>query len=201
MSPMADESEILVRRAARGDGQAARSLLALHLPALRAYVRLHSGARVRRQENDSDLVQSVCLELLRNLEGFRYEGEAAFRRWLLTAALRKIVQKDRHYRAARRDPDRLVIGAGSSSPGSGPSPQAHRGGDPSPSQVATGKETLERIERALDALSEEQREVVLLSRIAGLSHAQIAQRLGRSESTVRSSLSRALARLARLLAR
>jgi DNA-directed RNA polymerase specialized sigma24 family protein len=41
--------------------------------------------------------------------------------------------------------------------------------------------------------------VISLARIVGLSHAEIAKEMGRSEGAVRTLLSRALARLATLL--
>ena len=61
------------------------------------------------------------------------------------------------------------------------------------------REELERIESAFDRLPEEYREVITLARIAGLSRAEIAERMGRREGAVRTLLSRALARLAELL--
>jgi RNA polymerase sigma factor (sigma-70 family) len=48
------------------------------------------------------------------------------------------------------------------------------------------------MERAFDLLSDDHREVITLSRIVGLSHAEIAAELGRSEGAVRVLLSRAL---------
>ena len=195
---MERESEILIARAGQGDPDAIGRLFERHLSALRAYVRLRGGGRVRRQENDSDVVQSVCLELLKNLENFRYEGEAAFRHWLFTAALRKLVEKDRYWRAAKRDADR-VASSERQSPSATDALAEVYADLCTPSQVAIGRESLERVERALDAMPEDQREILLMSRLMGLSHAEIAQRVGRSELAVRSALSRALARLARML--
>ena len=47
------------------------------------------------------------------------------------------------------------------------------------------------------ALPDEYRQVILLARIVGLSHADLAREMGRSETAVRTLLHRALARLAR----
>ena len=73
-----------------GDRRAVQQLLERHLPSLRAYVRLRAGAVIPRHESGSDLVQSVCRDVLENLDRFRYPGEAAFRAWLYATALRKI---------------------------------------------------------------------------------------------------------------
>jgi RNA polymerase sigma-70 factor (ECF subfamily) len=65
-----------------------------------------------------------------------------------------------------------------------------------PSRHAIGREELERLERAFAALPDDYRSVIVLARVHGLSHAEIAGRLGRTEPATRTLLSRALARLA-----
>jgi RNA polymerase sigma-70 factor (ECF subfamily) len=171
-------------------------LLERHLPALRAFVRLRAGRTVAARESSSDLVQSVCRELLQGAGRFEYDGEAAFKSWLFTAALRKIVEKDRYYRAEKRDAAR----------------EAGTGGDAedaslldgyatliTPSRDVAVREQLARVERAFEQLSDEQREVVTLARIVGLPHAEIARQLGRSEEATRQLLRRAMVRLSGLL--
>ena len=92
------EADDLMRKATSGDGAAMDRLLERHLPALRAFVRLRAGPAVAEHESNSDLVQSVCREVLEGAGAFEYRGEAAFKSWLFTTALRKIVEKDRYYR-------------------------------------------------------------------------------------------------------
>jgi RNA polymerase sigma factor (sigma-70 family) len=58
--------------------------------------------------------------------------------------------------------------------------------------MAAARELSDRIERAFDMLSKDPREVIALARIVGLSHAEIAEQLGRTEGAVRVQLSRAL---------
>jgi len=62
-------------------------------------------------------------------------------------------------------------------------------------------EEIERVEAAFDKLSDDYRQVILLSRIVGLSHREVAREMGRNEAAVRKLLSRALARLLLLLGR
>ena len=80
-----DPTESLLTRASDGDDEAVSALLKRHLPALRAYIRLRMGPRIRRWETDSDLVQSVCVEVLKNLADFAYRGEAAFQHWPISS--------------------------------------------------------------------------------------------------------------------
>ena len=84
------------------------ALLERHLPGLFAFMRLRAGEFLRRRESVSDLVQSVCREVLADPGDFSYRGEGQFRRWLYTTALRKIIDKGRYYRAEKRDPRREV---------------------------------------------------------------------------------------------
>ena len=65
-----------------------------------------------------------------------------------------------------------------------------------PSSAAIARERIEALDRALAKLPEEQRRVVLLHKLVGLPHAEVARELEKSEVAVRSLLHRALARLA-----
>ena len=69
----------------------------------------------------------------------------------------------------------------------------------SPSGVLTRKEEFRRLEEAFEQLPEDYREVIVQFRLLGLSHAEIAEKMGRSENAVRLLLSRALARLVTLV--
>jgi RNA polymerase sigma factor (sigma-70 family) len=64
-----------------------------------------------------------------------------------------------------------------------------------PSVLLCRKEQLDRLERAIDNLKPEYREVVVLSRIEKLSHEEIASRLDKSKGAVAMLLSRALVAL------
>lgn len=195
---MQNDSQHLITQASRGNDEAIVRLLERHLPPLRAYIRLRMGERIRRWESETDVAQSVCVDVLSNLGRFTYQGEAAFRQWLFTAALRKLVEMDRNLTAAKRNVDLHATHA----PGS-------TFGDPmdrficralgTPSKQAVGREMLDRIERALDTMTENEREVILLSRLAGLSNADIADKMEKNEKAVRVMLCRALAHLAERL--
>ncbi len=161
------------------------TLLLQYLPRLRAFVRVHTNATVRQHESCSDLVQSVCREVLAGADAFRYQGDAPFRSWLFRTALNKILERTRHLTAqkrdVRRDATQTHIDYGSL-------PAL----DPTASQLAAASELSERMERAFDQLADDHRHVIALSRIVGLSHAEIAADMGRSEGAVRVLLSRAL---------
>lgn len=185
---MEQDTGSLVEEASRGERGAVDALLERFLPDLQRYVARNAGGLVAAKESSSDLVQSVCRELLERLEDrrFRYRGEAEFRKWLYGAALMKISNRARYWRAERRDPGREAELA------EPPGAQA------SPSRQAELDEQLDRLREALERLPERYREVIALAQVDGLSHAEIAARLDIAESHSRVLLSRALARLATL---
>lgn len=180
----------LVAAAAAGERGALEQLIAAQMPALRAFIRRRMGPALRRREDSMDLVQSACRQALRGLTDFEYRGEAEFRDWLFTTTMNKLMDRLRHQLAAKRDPGREVPLEAQ------PLPSAL-----TPSRHAMAREQAARVQAAFDGLPEAQREVILLSRLMGLSHAEIAQRLGRSEGAVRNLLYRGLTRLSFVLDR
>jgi RNA polymerase sigma-70 factor (ECF subfamily) len=189
--PAADGTRELFRRFSRGERDLLGPLLERHLAALRVFVRLQTGPLLRQRESCSDLVQSVCRELLENAAHFEYRGEDEFKHWLFVAALNKIRQHHRYHAADRRAPAREAEDGDA------------RLGElyaslVSPSQQAIARETVQRLERAFDDLPEDYRDVILLCRVVGLPQETVAQRMGRSVDSVRNLLHRALARLAGL---
>lgn len=201
----ADSSERLVEEASAGSLPAIDVLLARYLPELRAYVRLRTGPTLRARESVSDVVQSTCREVLENLDRFRWGGETGFRRWLYATALRRILNKHEFHTAQRRDVGRDVPLEGAAyagdATGDGALPDllAYAASLGSPSGVAIAREQAARIEAAFDGLSDAQRELIVQSRLMGLSHREIAEASGKNEGAVRVALHRALARLAALL--
>ncbi len=175
-----------------GDPAALEELVGACLPRLHAYVRLNMGNGLRAREDSLDVVQSVCREVLSSIQGgFEYRGEKAFLGYVFQAALNKMRMRHRTMHSQMRDVDR------------------ERGGDEdlaaqyasmaSPSQDAMARERIERLEQAFGELSEDHREVITRSQILGMSVAEIAKDIGRTEDSVRGLLGRGMRALARLL--
>lgn len=189
-------SRHLVTRVQGGDRAAVDELLSRHLPRLNAWLRVRMGGGLGPRESTSDVVQSACREVLEHLDRFVYDGEANFRCWLFKTAERKLIDKHRFHHAQRRDADREAA-EGDDRPGALLEEGWARLA--TPSQEAMAREQEERIEAAVDRLSEEDRELYALFHVAGLSNPEIAAELGKSEVAIRKAKSRVLARLARLL--
>ena len=70
---------------------------------------------------------------------------------------------------------------------------------PSPEAVAIGRDALRRVQSALDRMPERAREVIVLKQIEDLSRAEIAQRMGIGEETVKWHLAKGMRALADML--
>ncbi len=177
--------------ASQGDEPDLGRLVAHYLPHVREFVRLRIGPGLRQRESDSDIVQSVCRELVEDWDRLDYRGEAAFRGWLFTAALNKIREKGRFHGRERRDGGRETA-AGA---------EFEVALSPSPSQFAMGGETREQLERIMDEMPDDYREVITLCRIARLPNSVVAEQMGRSVGAVRQLLGRALLQLSEKMKR
>lgn len=199
MSSTDPDIQQLTEAAARGDRGAVDQLLQRYLPELQAFVAKRAGRPIREQESSADIVQSVCREVLQHADRFRHPSELAFKQWLYTTALRKISSRVDFYRAQKRDHGRVEP----FSPGSVDEAASHvldfYQSFSSPSRHLMLQEEVARIEAAFEHLTEEQRQVVTMAHVLGLSRAEIAERIGKSEGNVRVLLHRALARVSELL--
>ncbi|MEM6673599.1 MAG: sigma-70 family RNA polymerase sigma factor [Planctomycetota bacterium] len=194
-APLPDDDEALARAAAEGDREALEELLCRSLPELRSIVKRRAGGLVRGRETDSDIVQSVCREILTHGDVFQHPSEQAFRRWLYATTVRKLGQRRERLTAVRRDALRERTLANEDGDVVDPPDADSR----TPSARLEIRDELERLESALDALPEEYREVIVQAKIAGHSREEIAAATGKSPGAVRMLLHRAMARLAVLL--
>ena len=184
-----NEEQALLARAQTGDRDAMDALCRLHLDCVYAWVRLKRSPVVASRESAMDVVQSVFREALAALPKFEWGGGNSFRNWLLTYAENKLRNRDRYHRAERRSPvreaDLKLSQVYASMLG--------------PDQAIDAREQVEDFERAFFRLADSEREIILMSRIEELSHAQIAERLGVTEANSRKLLSRAMVRLASMM--
>lgn len=172
-----------------GDPAALPRLLAAYLPNLRAFVRARIDQSFRQRESCSDIVQSLCVDLLGKQPEVAPRTEAEFRGWLFTAALNKVREHYRFHHRERRDLAREAAPSDADV-------SAIYATLATPSRVASAREHQQRVEAALDRLSEDHREVICLARIADLPYREVAARMGRTVGAVQMLLGRALLSLA-----
>jgi len=171
-------------------------LIEEHLPGLRAYLRVHIGGLVQAKESSSDLLQSVCREVIEHARRFEHPGDKAFRQWLYRTAERKVIDRFRYYTAEKRHVGREAAGL---DPADSALASLARQRSAATSERAIAREDLARARAAFDALAPHYQEVIVLYQLQGLTHRQIAERLGRSDGAVRNILYRGLATISAAL--
>ena len=164
-----------------------------HLPNLEAFVRLRMGPALRGLMTAPDLVQSVCREALEDLSDFEFRGEAPFRHWLYVRAENKLREKNRFHRAEKRDLQKQQA-----MPDATTALSAYQS-LVTPSKDVEVKEQMRRVEAAFDQLPPDYRDAITLHKLCGLSHAEIAERMQKSEGAVRNLVYRGISRLALLV--
>jgi RNA polymerase sigma factor (sigma-70 family) len=104
-----------LRRAQRGDRGALDQLFARFYPSVQAMVHrsLASDLRLKRPWlgalfSTGDVVQEVFFGVLRDIDHFEGEGEAAFTSFLATMVKNRLLDAIRHHEAGRRDRRRMT---------------------------------------------------------------------------------------------
>jgi len=156
----------LVHRAKRGDKFAFGQLVERYQGATYAVALSVTG----RHEGAEDAAQESFLVALQRLDECR--SPERFAGWLMT------IVRNRSRNLVRRESLRHTDQV----------PPAARSLVPMPDRVAETSELRERLKRALAALPEIQRQIVLLHDLEGWTHREIAGRLGLPSGTVRSHL-------------
>lgn len=171
-----DDSE-LVRRARAGDERAYEELVRRHQDVAFRVAVLVAGNAADAQ----DAAQEALVKAYYALDRFRLD--APFRPWLLRIVANEA--RNRRRSAGRRAQLELAVSAQRSSGGAAPSPE----------EAALARERQTALLAALNRLREADREVVAHRYLLELSEAETAAVLGCRVGTVKSRLSRALARL------
>ena len=181
----ADPDAPLVARCLRGDEVAWEGLVKLHTRRIYSICYRFTG----RAEEAQDLTQDVFLRVFRNLKSFD-TGSGHFRTWLTSLTRNLLID---HYRRTRKEKrvdsieDQLPVLEETEALGARPE-----------GRVA-GREAGEMLQAALERLSPELREAVILRDLEEMEYRQIADVLRVPEGTVKSRICRGRAELARVL--
>ena len=191
-----EETGYLVRRAQEGDAGAIETLFRRYLPRVRQIVALRLGYRHNDSATIDDLVQESLLRVFEQMETYEETSEGSFRHWIATCVANSVRNSLRDARAAKRGGGRVRT-FGEVSPGELTS-AIFPGKGPTASAILAGKEALERIEAALLAMEERDRELIVLRRLCEMSYGEIGGVFGLNEVAARQAFHRAVGRLERM---
>jgi RNA polymerase sigma-70 factor (ECF subfamily) len=169
----------LVQRCAAGEEAACSELVSEHQ---RMVVQLAMNLLNDRDEA-MDLSQEVFLRVFRTIHRFR--GQSTLRTWIYRIAVNQARNRHRFWRRRHRA-DQVSLDAHVAAHGDFPTSAAA-----GPDRMLAQKELAARLQAALDRLPFDQRTVIVLREVDGLSYEEIAYSLGVAVGTVKSRLTRA----------
>jgi RNA polymerase sigma-70 factor (ECF subfamily) len=174
-----------------------REALGQLLESCRDYLLLIAGQELdvdlRAKGGASDLVQETFLEAQRDFIQFRGDSEAELLGWLRRLLLNNLANFSRQYRTTgKRHVEREVPLQGQSS--SFDLRDNLAASVPTPAEQAMEQEQADLVDRVLERLPEDYRQVLLWRYREELAFEEIARRLGRTENAVRKLWARALER-------
>lgn len=150
------------------------------------------------QDDAEDLTQEVFIRIYRTLKSYDLE-RGAFATWVTTMTRNLLVD---HFRKSKQDRMTDSMDASPSSDEDAPT-LGHqiRDDKPTPDASVATKETQLMVQQALQKLSPELREAVILRDLQDMDYRDIATTLKVPEGTVKSRINRGRTELARLLSR
>jgi RNA polymerase sigma-70 factor (ECF subfamily) len=177
-------------RSAAGDGfsEALGQILQAYRPYLMEIARREMDRALRAKGSASDLVQETFMDATRHFARFHGVSSAQLRAWLRCLLLHRLSKQRRRFCKTRKrgierecrleEVDTSLLAAG-----------------PTPSQIVSASEQLERFHRAIEALPDDYRLVLQLRYQEGLTFEAIGTRMGRTANAVRLLWLRAVERI------
>ncbi|MFN0182678.1 MAG: RNA polymerase sigma factor RpoE [Aquabacterium sp.] len=180
----------LVQRAQTGDTKAFEMLVVKYQRRVERLI----GRMVRDTHLVQDLAQETFIKAYRALPNFR--GESAFYTWLYRIAVNTAKKA---LLELKRDPVMLESALHGDEDDETYRPEREPIDSATPDALLASKQIAATVNKAIDALSEDLRQAVVLREIEGLSYEEIAEVMGCPIGTVRSRIFRAREAIAQRL--
>jgi RNA polymerase sigma-70 factor, ECF subfamily len=193
----------LIERVKQHDPQALAEFIQEQRRPLLVFIERQLGAALRKKLEPEDIAQEVSAEAIRSLPSMDFGDRDPFS-WLCQIVERKIIDNHRRFfDAKKRDAAREIGIHGSNSNDN----SEQQGGlinmliasMTTASQAFSRNVKQMRLAEAINQLPEDQREALRLRYIEDLPSKEIAERLGKSDASIRVMLTRSLKKLQDLL--
>ena len=185
---------MLIKRCLGGDASAWEEIVRSHNRRIYNICYRFTGS----QDDAEDLTQEVFIRIYRTLKSYDLE-RGAFATWVTTMTRNLLVD---HFRKSKQDRMTDSMDASPSSDEDAPTlGDQIRDDKPTPDASVATKETQVMVQQALQKLSPELREAVILRDLQDMDYRDIAAALKVPEGTVKSRINRGRTELARLLSR
>lgn len=185
----------LVRRCIAGDAEAWEEIVRTHSRRIYNICYRFTGSA----DNADDLAQEVFIKMYRTLSSFDPD-KGAFTTWITTMTRNLLVD---HFRKTKQDraTDSLDAGLSDEEDSATLGDRLQDTAAPSADERIQRRETQEMVQKAIQKLSPELREAVILRDLQDMDYKEIAQALKVPEGTVKSRINRGRMELAKLLQR
>jgi RNA polymerase sigma-70 factor (ECF subfamily) len=181
------ETTALLLDAKGGSDEALNRLLERCAGKLLALIRLRMDRALRARMESRDILNATLMKAFQHLDQFEKADSSSLMGWLARIAENELRDQRDYHGRQRRDAAQVVA--------------LDQGLDGLEARVRSQtsrlffKEELSRLERALQTLDEQHREVILLRKLEELSFVEIGERMGKSTDACRMLLARAMAAL------
>ncbi|MGI9470182.1 MAG: sigma-70 family RNA polymerase sigma factor [Rubripirellula sp.] len=192
----------LIGRARRGDKDALDELLSRDARRLKLMVRMRLSPRLRSRLDEDDVLQEAYLDAAKRLDAYLEDPQVSFFLWLRQIVKHRLLKVHREHLGLQiRDARREAVRASHDSAMADSVCLAERliGNHTSPSDAAVRSERRIQLERAIESMSELDRETLCLRNFEQMSNQEAAAELGVDESTASKRYVRALIRLEKTL--
>jgi RNA polymerase sigma-70 factor (ECF subfamily) len=182
-------SHALIAQIKNGDQEAFSALFGKYRPRLAVLIHYRLSPELRRFFEVDDILQETFLKAFRDFDQFTYQSPGSFMSWLARISAHVMADLARSQGRQKRHAAELLRFRSESNPG-GPEPVDSR----TPSRALAEEEGLRGLLEKLNSLPEDYRQVILLTKVEGLSTPEAAARLGKSNQATALLLHRALKR-------
>ena len=198
MWPRDTDTQELVQKASGGDREALNALLERHRDALCRMIHLRIDPALAPRLDASDIVQEVLLDASERLGEYARKNPMPFHLWLRRIALDRLIDAHRRHRLAKKrsvDRERSIDRGRYDRQSSVQLMHELEDRRLTPASAAMRRELARRFQQALETLTEDDREIVLMRHFEHLSNSEAASALGLSEAAAGMRHLRALRRL------
>ena len=198
MWPEQPEIRDLLARAEQGETAAIERLLAVHREPLRRMIGARLDPALAARVDASDIVQDVLLEAARRLNDYLRNPALPFHLWLRHIAKDHVIDAHRRHRQAQRrsmDREQPLLPAVLADHSSFELAGQVLDQELTPASAAIRHELQRRLNDAIAALEDDDREVILMRHAEQLSNQEVAVALGLTEAAASMRYLRAVRRL------
>lgn len=198
MWPESDKTLDLLEGIREGNGEAVNRLMDRHRPAIRRLIQMRLDKALARRVDASDVAQDVLFEASRRMDDYIQNPSMPFHLWLRQLARDRIIDMHRRHRGAQRrsvDREQHVTSLGGDDRSAADLAGFLKDAELTPAAATLRREMEDRFLLALNELSDDDRELIMMRHFEHLGNSEVAEALGLSAPAAGMRYLRAIRRL------